>query len=390
MREYNIRDARLTQRGFTLLEMMISITLMMLLFAIIFPFFKSQVNAMNDQANLFESHQNVRFGSSLIERELRVAGAGVPSSQPMIVQADPYAITFNVDLTASSASGAGHFGAVYLDEDISESATISLDKALAIVLPRSAQVYPDTNYYGNGGVRSYAETISFWIGADTSVSNRESSYALYRRVNDLPPEIIARGLVIDNTDPPTFRYMTLDANDNPLEIDRSRLPLFHVPVHGSAQDIDGSATTDSIRMVKIFLRARPDGKSTAIADRYVDANIRLLNAGLLKHITCGEAPVFNSAVTSTLDSTTKEVVLQWNKADDEGGGEKDVDRYLIFRKKEGVVDFTNPYASVAAGESSYTFRDGSATSGNWIYGVSAQDCGGQHSPVMVSPRVTVP
>ena len=57
--------------------------------------------------------QNARFGALTIDRELRIAGSGIPSQQPMIVQATPYAITFNADLATNDSVSAGSFGAVY-------------------------------------------------------------------------------------------------------------------------------------------------------------------------------------------------------------------------------------------------------------------------------------
>lgn len=384
------------RQAFTLLEIVLAITVMTIVFGLTIPFFHTQVKAMNAQASRADAHQNARFGVSVIERELRVAGAGMPGTQPMIVQADPYAVTFNVDLVSNSRDGSGNFGAVYFDPDMPDGATVSMDPSSQIFLPRSEIPYPDSNYYMGGTLRSFAETISFWIGVDTSVGN-DGSYALYRRVNNLPPSVVARGLVISGEDPPTFRYLIADDRERLVEIPEDRLPAFHTAIHGGPQDIGLSALTDSIKMVTVFLRTRvPGGKvgkwgvEEKATYRQVEASVRLLNSGLLHHATCGEAPVFGQSVDAKYDSVSRNVIIKWSRAVDEAGGEKDVDRYVIFRRSISDAAFTNPHTSIGAGESTYVFHDAAVSAGRWIYGVAAQDCGGQYSPVASSVVVDVP
>ena len=56
------------------------------------------MQAFGNIAGRDDAAQNARYGVSMIDRELRVAGVGVVDPKPLIVQAAPYAITFNVDL----------------------------------------------------------------------------------------------------------------------------------------------------------------------------------------------------------------------------------------------------------------------------------------------------
>ena len=187
--------------AFTLLEMLLAITILLLVFAIAFPLFRTQVRAMASQAGRYDAQQNVRFAISSIERELRVAGAGVPDRQPMIVQASPYAVTFNADLaTRDTATEGDAFGAVYLDPDLPAGATMSMTPASQVTLPLSTRPWPSTTYT-RGGPLSAAETISFWVAPDASPGSN-GRYALYRRVNAMPVDTLARGLVLDpNTEP---------------------------------------------------------------------------------------------------------------------------------------------------------------------------------------------
>ncbi|MEO7042302.1 MAG: hypothetical protein ABI035_08585, partial [Gemmatimonadaceae bacterium] len=66
------------------------------------------------------------------------------------------------------------------------------------------------------------------------------------------------------------------------------------------------------------------------------------------------------------------------------------EKYVIYRRLPGNA-FADPLASIPAGQASYSFSDTQVSSGNvWVYGVAAEDCGGQFSPLSVSSQVTVP
>ena len=122
--------------------------------------------------------------------------------------------------------------------------------------------------------------------------------------------------------------------------------------------------------------------------RVADASIRLLNAGLLNLATCGDAPVFNQTVTAAVGAG--KVVLTWNPATDETGGEKDVEKYVIYRRSLTGA-FADPLVAIPAGLANYSFTDTQVLTGEqWVYGVAAEDCGGQFSPVSQSNQVTVP
>ncbi len=126
--------------------------------------------------------------------------------------------------------------------------------------------------------------------------------------------------------------------------------------------------------------------------RPANALIRLLNAGLLNHTTCGDPPVFGQTVSaSVVTSPGLQVVLSWGPAVDEVGGEKDVQKYVIYRRAAAASAFGDPIASVPAGQSTYQFPDASVNHGDqWVYAVTAEDCGGQFSPLASTSTVTVP
>jgi prepilin-type N-terminal cleavage/methylation domain-containing protein len=387
VRSSAVARARRVCRGFTLLEVMLSITILLLVFGMSVPLFRSQVQAMGSTAGRTDAQQNVRFAISTIERQLRVAGAGITDQQPLLVQADPFAVTFNVDYAArDTAAEGGAFGAVYFDADLPIGSTMSMTPAHQITLPLSSTIWPATSY-SRGGPPSAAETISFWVAPDNSPGSK-GRYALFRRVNAMPIDTLARGMQLDPLTPP-FMYQIIDDAGAVADIPAVLLPAIHVPVHGSPADTGSSALTDQIRFVKLHLIGSFIERDGSTTERPADASIRLLNAGLLNHVTCGDAPVFGQSVTAVAPSSGQ-VVLTWNRATDDDGGENDVERYVIYRRAVGDA-FADPLASIPAGQPSHVFTDTQLSSATtWVYGVAAEDCGGQFSPIAGSNPVTVP
>jgi len=383
---------RAHRAGFTLIEMMLAISIMLIVFAIAVPAFRTQLRAMGSNAGRMDAQQNVRFAVSTLDRQLRVAGAGVPDKQPFVVQADQYAITINADYaTRDTAAEGGAFGAVYFDPDLPGGSTMSLTPASAVTLPLSSVTYPTTTYYRGGGPQSAAETISFWVAPDGG-SGANGRYALYRRVNALPIDTVARGLILDPA-MPAFTYTAIDpSTGNLYAVPGSSLPAFHVQQHGAPNDTARSALTDAIRSVHVHLVGTFVERNGTVSKRIADTDIRLLNAGLLNHATCGDAPVFGSTVTvSYVAGPPRQVVISWSPAVDETGGERDVERYLIYRRSPSAAAFDEPIASIPAGQASYQFADTQIASGDqWVYAVAASDCGGQFSPLATSSQVNVP
>ena len=79
--------------------------------------------------------------------------------------------------------------------------------------------YPDSNYSQAAGAPSEAETISFWVALDPDPS-ANGTYALFRRVNALPPTVVAKALVLP-TGEPAFRYFKADTLGQLVEIPQS-------------------------------------------------------------------------------------------------------------------------------------------------------------------------
>jgi prepilin-type N-terminal cleavage/methylation domain-containing protein len=374
--------------GFTLLEMIIAMTVMAIALGLTVPFFRTEVQAFGNIAGRDDAAQNARYGVSMIDRELRVAGVGVVDPQPLLVQAAPYAITFNSDLVTRDINDRG---ASYYDPDIDPNGAASLPKTSKITLPLSAVQYPDSSYNQAVGVPSDAETISYWVAADPDPS-ANGTYALFRRVNALPPTVVAKALVLPPNEP-VFRYFKADTLGQLVEIPQASLPIYHsAPIHNSKADTAKSALTDSIRVVRIRITGQFIDRKGVKNARPIETGVRIMNAGLLHFHTCGDPPVFSSPVTavvSTVPST--KVVVTWNSSVDQASGEKDVEQYSIYRRSSANPLFSEPIASIPSGSATYTFTDTQVTSGDQlVYGIAAVDCGGQSSAVNSAPLVIVP
>ncbi len=397
-------SARRTRRprsrlGLTLVEILVAMTVTSVLIAATVPFFVAQARAVSSTAARTDAHHNARYAVNTIDRDLRVTGVGVVDAQAMVVWAGASFITVNGDLVSHSRDASS----VYSDPDAAMEMVTSLGKANQIKLPTSSPpiLYPDTTYWAvrPGGPTSTAETISYWLGRDSSVTNA-TTYILWRQVNDTKPRVVAKNLVVQ-TNQPAFRYYKLDSLSRMVEINQSTLPLYHsAPVHTrltgtSRPDTGKSAMTDSIRAVSVRLVGRYWDKRRAreILDT-AEAFIRMPNAGLHRLATCGEAPLFGSEVkweSKPFPTGEPAIQLTWGPATDESGGEADVERYAVYRRRVSDLLFTEPIAILPAGTLTYTYLDTDvAQADELVYGVSAQDCTPSTSQVSSTTTVVVP
>jgi len=381
------------RRGFTILEMLLSMSLMLGLLGLSTQLFRKQSNAVSTQAGRLDAQQNSRFALSELDRELRVAGVGVVDAQPMIVQAGALAITFNANLVSLDT---GDISAVYINPDADSAGVDLLRTNEKVMLPGTSTLYPDTNYMLSAGVPSNAETISFWLSHD-STSTHSNEYILFRRINARPVRVVARGILVNPLDT-IFQYFTGDTTGLLLAVSPAILPLIHTaPIHGSGLDIGTSALTDSIRQVKVqFTSVYHDPRTGIDTPRRLQATIHLMNAGLIHHTTCGSPPlgVAPTAVATAANGTTIPqtfVTVSWSASIDDLGGEKDVERYALYRRLSSVTTFDQPFASIPAGSAAYSFHDTDVIHAqSWIYGVAAQDCTPNSSPIGQTTAVVIP
>ena len=382
------------RRGFSLAEIVISLLLLTIISGAAVQFLRKQTGLVTRETSRMDAMQNAQFAGSQIDRELREAGAGVADAQPMLVQVDSMAMTFNANMVSVDT---GDVRAVYQLRDADTNGTRAMLKSERTALPNSSPVvtYPETTYTAASGIQSGAETISYYLRPD-STTPRTNDYLLFRRLNAQPPSLIARGIVKDARDTmPFFTYYKTDTLNRLRAIPRSQLPLYHGVIHGAANDTGRFALTDSIRAVRVhFLTATRDPRSGTDALRTVQTLVRMMNAGLLNRTSCGQPPYPTPAplvVSSVAGATSKVVVITWGASTDEAGGERDIERYAVFRRVSSETTFGDPISSIPSALSgTYSFNDFGVIAGQtYVYGIAAQDCTPLLSSVTSSPAVTV-
>ncbi len=377
------------RRGFTLLELLTSMIIMMVVVAVTVQTFRRSSDLLAAQAGRLEAQANARFAIRSVDRELGVAGSGVAPGQPILVQASNTAITFNVDLVSRII---GDPVAVYVDTNADSNATSAMRTTATITLPNSSFVYPESTYYQAAGIIGGAETISYYLAKDSTTAV-STEYMLWRRVNNTAPLLVARGIQYAPGDT-VFQYFRVTAADTIAPVPMATLPLYHsAKAHGSPADTGLYALIDSIRSVRVSMNAVYHDPKTGDALRPLTLTIKLLNAGLNPQSSCGLVPggVAPTATTSLPAAPSPFVNLAWSPSNDDGAGENDVDRYVVYRRPDTATVFTQPYASVPAGLSSYTFTDNAVNHGDrWIYGVAAQDCTPSTSSVGSTSTIVVP
>lgn len=366
--------------GFTLIELMLSMTLTLMVFAIALPFFRMQARAVEETVGKGEASQSARFVQGAIDRELRLAGGEV--GQPIIVQASPFAVTFNVDLVSRTI---GDANAVYVNPDADSTAVVAWPFSVAAALPTVSKTYPTRDYFDAAGNPSGAETISFFVALDAS-SGRSDVYNLWRRVNRGDSTLVARDLHIPADTGYFFRYWRTSATGALSLIANASLPAYWD---------DSTRLADSIRVVDMRVSALyRDERTGQEATRTTYASTRLLNAGLLKQRTCGTSPLPARNVAATLQvdgsGVPTAVRIAWDASLEEGGGERDVSTYVVQRRLSSETDWTTLRNVVANGDASYAFEDFDLAGGDRVYGVFAQDCSPANSPVTATGTVTIP
>lgn len=376
------------RRGFSLAEMMISVTLVVMVFAIAIPFFRSQTRAMARTAGQFDAQMNGANGILRLDTELRAAGNYLePDSQPALVQAAADAITFNADLVSRTTTVGGAF---YIDSSATSATVEALTRLTPLTLPRSTWTYPGDTARWTGGP---AETVSFWVEPDTggAFAGPAGTWRLMRRVNRGTPVSVSRGILYTVGDP-IFRYFVRDSSGRLREVPAAQLPLRHVDhMHKAMTEQAMSKRIDSIRVVRVKLTTTYRDARQGDVRRVVERTIRMPNLGIARFTTCGTAPTAPTILVTVPDLVGRTVRLDWQPSSDETGGQRDVERYSIFRRPAAAAVFGgDPAGTVAGGASAYTWVDEDVPPGTWVYGVSAMDCGQLVSPKLQSAGVLMP
>ncbi len=378
------------ERGLTLIEMLVALVVFSAVLAGALAFLRAQGRSFSLGSQRVAMLQNGRFAIDLLEKDLRTAGAGAPDIQPQLIYLGSSVLAFNANYLTNTP---GDVFAVYYNPDAVTGSTAAMTKAERITLPMTSFAYPDTSYV-ELGINSNAETITFWFVTDSTTA-RVDDFILYRQVNNLTPELVSRNL-LQTTGVPFFRYHRLamvSGNPTLALVVNATLPWQHsVPIHLALSDTGAVSRIDSVRAVQVSFTVTNGLTGTAERTRALSRFMRLPNVGLANKKTCGDEPILGVGLTATWNPVAGGVDLAWNAAVDETGGEKDVQRYVIWRRLNTELAFGDPYLSIPpAGLPVYGYTDAAVVSGSsYIYGLAAQDCTPLTSTRVETLQVNIP
>lgn len=370
------------------MELLISMVVFSVIMTVSLAFLRAQNQGFRLGLDRMSTIQTLRYALGVLETDIQTAGTNVVAGQPEMVFAGQDMIAFNADYVTRQKNDPF---AVYYDPDVEPVAAFSVTKGRQFTLPGTSFTYPDTTYAGGGTGRSPAETIVFFFSADTT-TQRSDDYALYRQVNDGDPQLVASNLLATSGEP-FFRYFR-DTDSGVDSLSPDTLPLFHsLPTHGSPADTGVVALIDSIRAVRVTLTATNGREGEEERTTFLTRLIPLPNVGFGTLETCGSPPILGGGLTATVvtASGAPAVKLDWGRATDEGGGEGDVVRYVLYRRLSTESAYDEPYLSIPAGETNYTYTDADVEPGeSYLYALAAQDCTPTLSSLSSSVSVAIP
>lgn len=382
---------QLSERGLTLIEMLIALTVFSVVLAGALAFLRAQGRSFQLGAQRSAMLQNSRFAFDELEKDLRTAGAGAPDIQPDMIYAGTDVVAFNANFASRTP---GDVFAVYSDPDVPPGAVDAVRKSDRFTIPMTTVAYPDTDYLQGGLINSPAETIIFFFAPDSTTS-RTDDYVLFRQVNTQPPEVVARNITQTAAVPFFQYYAQVMVAGTPViqQVPNGTLPLWHnVPIHLAISDTGAAARIDSVRAVLVSFSVTNGLSGSSERRRPLSRYIRLPNVGLANKQTCGDPPILGTGITAVWNPASNGVDLTWNAAVDELSGERDVVRYVIWRKSISDSTWGDPFLSFPpAGTPTYIYTDPNVISGSkYVYGLAAQDCTPANSNLVASAEVDIP
>jgi prepilin-type N-terminal cleavage/methylation domain-containing protein len=354
--------------AFTLVEIIIALTLLSIVGAAAVTFLVKQTRAVMVISGRLDAQQNVSFAIDALSHDLRIAGVGLGNRQPMMLEATPYAVTFNADLVTTDTATVTT--ATYFDPSVPESLTVALTPANKITYPLGAITYPDSTYFQSSGLLSNAETVSYYFTPDSTTSVA-GEYLLLKRINNATPTVLARAIVFPGGTP-GFRYFIPGAAINSrVELTSPTLPLYY-----KVGSVGPDTMLAKISEIRVQLKAMYVDPVEGNVFRSANESVPLLNAGLAHTQGCLSPPLAPATLTQTASPSGDSVSVSWPASGDEIGGKHDVKSYSVYRQASGSGVWNTPiYTIAAAGTPTYAFQDKAVPLGpSYTYAVVARDC----------------
>jgi prepilin-type N-terminal cleavage/methylation domain-containing protein len=395
MRPHAQRPITNTRRGFTLAEMIMATTMLGLFGASAITFYLRSVRSVTNTAGRNDAQQNASYALDFLDHDIRIAGTGLVTGQPLLIEATGQAIAFNGDLvtTDTSATASGS----YYDPSIADTAALAWQSTRAGSLPLSSVAYPESTYYANGGTTgplANAETIQFWVARD-SQSTLPNRYKLWKRVNNNTPAVVTSNIYLPASTTAIFQYWQANPNQVQgsgnnvnalLPLASTALPLYHV-----MNDTVQQNKLNNIKEVRITITsAYHDPQRNIDVMRTVNEQIPMPNASAANVNQCGGSPGAPSGMTAVASTGGKDTVgLSWPNSPDDGAGRNSVRMYLIYRRLHTDSIYTPMFSVTAQAQATYHYSDTQVTIGkSYDYGVSARDCTPSLSPFVYATNIS--
>ncbi len=384
------------RQGFTLIELLLALVVMVIVLGGALEFLTAQSRMFRRGGDAMAVLQNLSFGADNLQNLVRTAGSNTTLTQPPVIYGNETTLAFNADYVSNDRND---ISAVYIDPDAPAQEVDGLRAAQQMTIPGSSPAfnYPAVDYL-DGGINTPAETITLFFTPDPETA-RGDDFLLMRQVNDQPAEVLIRRVLPDSNALPFFRYYKMRVPQGNGQVPvlslvpPNELPLAHGnPIHGTGAD--AVSRIDSLRAVLVSYVVTNGQAGDLERRERISFNIPLPNMGLKQLKICGSEPVLGTALVAAFDNAdgTDKINLTWNQAFDETLGEKDVVRYVLWRRKAGGA-WVEPVTSVtAAGVQSYAYSDSKdlEKGATYEYRLSAQDCSPKLSTPVSSAPVLVP
>lgn len=392
-------DAPRVRRGLTLTELLVTLALFTVVISSAFAFLLSQTRGFRNMSARSDQVQAARFGRDVLRQELRAAGTNVTEDQPMLVYASDSVFAFNADVLTNRLDSAMFTGAIYVDQYATDAEAAAMSMSVARPIPGTSFNYPLADYTRVAGTSGDAETVIFRFARDTGTTEA-NIFMLTRQVNANAAEVVATGLR-RTTGKPFFRYWYDPSRYNTAltsldTVPRAWLPLAKtVALRGVTPDTGTAATTriDQIRGVEVSYDAARPSRTTGETVSYM---VPMPNTVMDRQSrACGRTPIVPGAMGLTWRTDSLAVIVTWPRATDDGAGESDAVRYVLWRRLNAATTWGTPIATVSTevGTGGYRYKDGGVDRGagrQYRYALAVQDCTPNLSTLSVSGVITVP
>lgn len=376
--------------GFTLVELLMVVTILIGIVGATFALFRSQSTSFRQNTRRFDLVQNARASFELSARVIRTMGAGVTGQQPMLVYGDGDVLALNADFVERDTVDMRW--AAYWNPDVPLAESVVWQAASATPIPNSAPsyAYPTVTYTMANGTPSPAETYLLYFSPDAATP-RGDDYVLWQRVNAGTPEVVSRNILPAADGSPFFEYLlhrVLPSGDTLLTATGALLPLIRRPLVAgiSATDSANYVRPDSVRAVRMNFRVTNGQVGSEERTRSISTVIETPNNGVDQPTVCGRPPLPPGALSAT-ETAPGEVHLAWGSSPDQDAGEVDVRQYVIWRKDAGASAWAEPLlvVRVEPGQATYdtTVLD-NLPGTSYTFGIAAQDCTPNFSTTVVT------